>query len=94
MDRKLETLDDYVLACLSNGAKWTFWTLQEKIQAKTGRFYGEPTISQAIRNIRKQHMRAKYNLPDGEVVLKERIPDSTGYYYKLHPNVFKRWSKL
>lgn len=93
MQVSLDTLDDYVIACLSNGGRWTFWSLQEKIQAKTGRFYGEPTISQAIRNIRKDHMRAKYNLPDGEVVLKERIPESKGYYYYLHPNVIKRWSK-
>lgn len=89
----METLDDFVMACLSDGNKWTFWTMQEKIVSKTGRFYGEATISQAIRNVRKQHMRAKYKLPEGEVILKERIPNGKGYYYQLNPTVFRHWRK-
>lgn len=89
----MKTLDDYVMKCLSDGRPWTFWTMQEKILNETGKFYGEATISQAIRNVRKQHMRSRYKLPDGEVVLKERIPDGKGYYYRLDPKVFNHWSE-
>ncbi len=87
-------LDDYVMRCMSNFQWWTFWDLQTTIKEKTGQFYGEPTISAAIRNIRKDYMRSKYNLPkDGEVVAKERIPHKKGYRYKLTDAVIARWSK-
>jgi hypothetical protein len=88
----MDTLDDYVMKCLSNGQPWTFWTMQDKIYTKTGKFYGEATISQAIRNVRKDYMRKKYDLPDGEVVLKQRIDEGKGYYYRINPSVFQHWS--
>lgn len=90
----METLDDYVMRCLSNMEPWTFWSIQAKIHDKTGKFYGEPTISAAIRNARKDYMRDRWNLPrTGEVVIKERIPESKGYQYRLSPAVLKHWSE-
>ena len=89
----MDRLDDYVMKCMSNFQWWTFWDLQRVIKQNTGKFYGEPTISAAIRNIRKDYMRSKYNLPsDVEVVVKERIPQSKGYRYKLTNAVMNRWS--
>lgn len=78
------TLDDCVFLCMKNGEYWTFWTLQKTIEEKTGTFYGEPTISAAIRNLRKTPARVKYNLPmTGEVVEKKRIDYSKGWQYRL-----------
>ena len=88
------TLDDYVIKCMSNFQWWTFWDLQQMIQQKTGKFYGEPTISAAIRNIRKEYMRSKYNLPRNvEVVMRQQIPNKKGYRYKLTDAVMSQWSK-
>lgn len=87
-----KTLDDYVMLCMKDFNWWTFWTLQEAIKANTGKFFGEPTISAAIRNIRKDKMRAKYGLPrTGEVVVKERIPNAKGYRYRLSNEVMSNW---
>ena len=78
------TLDDCVYLCMRNGEWWTFWTLQSTIKERTGRFFGEPTISAAIRNLRKEKARDRYNLtPFGEVVEKRRIHGKKGYEYKL-----------
>lgn len=78
------TLDDCVFLCMRNGEYWTFWDLQKTIKEKTGTFYGEPTISAAIRNLRKDYARSKYNLPrTGEVVEKKRIAYSKGWQYRL-----------
>lgn len=81
---KLKTLDDFVWKCMSDGRYWTFWDLRDSIQRNTGNYYGEPTISAAIRNLRKEPARVKYNLPmTGEVVVKKRITGGKGYQYKL-----------
>lgn len=78
------TLDDCVFLCMRDGRWWTFWDLQSTIKEKTGKFYGEPTISASIRNLRKEHARQKYNLPKyDEVVEKKRRPTGKGYQYKL-----------
>ncbi len=78
------TLDDCVFLCMRDGRYWTFWDLRNVIKEKTGTFYGEPTISAAIRNLRKDYCRSKYNLPrTGEVVEKKRIDSSKGWKYKL-----------
>ena len=78
------TLDDCVYLCMRNGNWWTFWQLQQKIKAKVGIYYGEPSISAAIRDLRKQPQREKYNLkPLGEVVIKKRMFNSKGYEDKL-----------
>jgi len=87
-------VDDYVIKCMSDFKFWTFWQIQETIKIKTGKFYGEPTISAAIRNIRKDYMRSKYDLPRyGEVVERRRIPNGKGYQYKLTDAVMAQWSK-
>lgn len=81
---KLKTLDDFVWKCMSDGRYWTFWDLRDSIKKNTGNYYGEPTISAAIRNLRKEPARVKYNLPmTGEVVVKKRITGGKGYQYKL-----------
>ena len=81
--RKL-TLDDCVYFCMRNGEWWTFWSLQQSIKHKTDVFYGEPTISAAIRNLRKEPARVKYNLiSTGEVVEKRKQFNGNGFEYKL-----------
>lgn len=81
---KPNCLDDYVFVCMRNGKWWTFWELQQVIKEKTGKFYGEPTISAAIRNLRKDYARVKYNLsPINEVVEKKRLWNSNGWKYRL-----------
>ena len=81
---KPNCLDDYVYVCMRNGRWWTFWELQQVIKDKTGKFYGEPTISAAIRNLRKDYARVKYNLhPFNEVVEKKRLWNSNGWKYRL-----------
>lgn len=78
------TLDDCVYLCMRNGKWWTFWKLQQTIKNKTGKFYGEPSISAAIRDLRKEPQREKYKLkPYGEVIEKRRLFNSNGYEYKL-----------
>jgi|TARA_R110002020_G_scaffold318174_1_gene533722 hypothetical protein len=81
---KPNCLDDYVFVCMRNGKWWTFWELQQVIKEKTGKFYGEPTISAAIRNLRKDYARVKYNLSQcDEVVEKKRLWNSNGWKYRL-----------
>jgi len=83
MQKKL-TLDDCIYICMKNGNWWTFWELQQSIKKNTGNFYGEPTISAAIRNMRKDYAREKYKLPSfGEVIEKKRLWNSKGWKYKL-----------
>tara|TARA_Y100000004_G_C8918674_1_gene414363 strand:+ start:733 stop:1002 length:270 start_codon:yes stop_codon:yes gene_type:complete len=78
------SLDDCVYLCMRNGHWWTFWDLQKTIQEKTGKFYGEPTISASIRNLRKDWARSKYGLPQfGEVISKKRIHNGKGFQYRL-----------
>lgn len=78
------TLDDCVFLCMRNGQWWTFWELQKVIKQKSGVFYGEPSISAAIRNLSKQPAREKYKLPAlGEVYEKKRRSSGNGYKYKL-----------
>ena len=80
----LSSLDDYVHKCMSNGKFWSFWELKDCIKKNTGQTYGEPTISAAIRNLRKQPARIKYNLClSDEVIVKKRIDGGKGYQYKL-----------
>jgi transposase len=78
------TLNDCVYLCMRDNGWWTFWKLQQKIKDKTGVFYGEPSISAAIRDLRKEPQRKKYNLANfGEVVEKRKIFNSKGFEYKL-----------
>jgi len=85
-------LDHYVMMCLADFQPWTFWKMQAKINEKTGKFYGEPSISAAIRNVRKPYMRSRYNLPlTGEVIKREKIPNGKGYQYKLSELVIRNW---
>ena len=83
MAKKL-SINDCVFLCMRNGNWWTFWTLQKVIQERTGKFFGEPSISAAIRELRKTPSREKYNLPNtGEIVDKRRIHGGKGYEYRL-----------
>tara|TARA_B100000519_G_scaffold2391_1_gene2303 strand:+ start:177 stop:470 length:294 start_codon:yes stop_codon:yes gene_type:complete len=92
ISQKKLTLLDFVFAEMRNCKPWTFWELQEAIRNDFGNFYGEPTISAAIRELRKPHARIKYNLPQsGEVVLKERRLSGKGYTYRLAPSVLSHW---
>lgn len=84
MSKSKFSLDDCVYLCMRDGRWWTFWNLQKIIYEKTNKFYGEPSISAAIRNLRKDYAREKYKLPNfGEVVERKRIPNGKGYQYKL-----------
>ena len=82
------TLDDCVFLTMRKASinkRWlSFWEMQEIIKNSTGRFFGEPTISASIRNMRKDYCREAYNLPiNGEVIEKRRRKNSKGYEYKL-----------
>jgi hypothetical protein len=78
------TLNDAVFLCMRNGKWWTFWDLQTVIKEKTGVFYGEPTISAAIRNMRKSECRERYGISMYiDPITKKRISGSKGYKYKL-----------
>ncbi len=76
------TLNDCVYLCMKDGKWWTYWTLQKVIKERTGTFYGEPSISAAIRNLRKEKEKNKYGLPD-DAVIREKITNQKGYKYKL-----------
>jgi|TARA_Y100000015_G_C2359224_1_gene74422 hypothetical protein len=67
---------------MKDGKWWTYWTLQKVIKERTGTFYGEPSISAAIRNLRKEKEKNKYGLPD-DAVIREKITNQKGYKYKL-----------
>ena len=84
MSKKL-TLDDMVFLCMKDGITWwTYWSLQRVIKNKSGKFYGEPSISAAIRNLRKDRQREKYKLKKhGEVIEKRKIKNGKGYEFKL-----------
>ena len=90
MSRPNLSVTDCVYLCMRNGRYWTFWELQTAIKDKTGSFYGEPTISAGIRNLRKYEYRNKYGLPMlGDTITKRRIQrkifghHGKGYEYKL-----------
>ena len=84
MSLKNHSLDDMVFLVMRSEAYFTFWELQSIIKEKTGKFYGEPSISAAIRNLRKDDRRAKYKLPRyGEVVERKRRSSGKGYKYRL-----------
>ena len=81
---KPNSVTDYVYLAMSNGQWWTFWELQDVIKRNVGKFYGEPTISAAIRELRKYEPRKKYGLPlNGEIVIKRKIQNRKGNQYRL-----------
>tara|TARA_R100000995_G_C3375621_1_gene73719 strand:+ start:234 stop:509 length:276 start_codon:yes stop_codon:yes gene_type:complete len=81
---KKMTLTDCLYAIMKDGGWYTFWQLQEKIQA-FGKFYGEATISAGLRKLRNYEERKKYNLKEyGEVVEKRSRLAGKGYEYKLN----------
>jgi len=78
------TLDDRVFLIMNKGGWWTFWELRKIMGEHYGKWYGEPTISASIRNLRKEPARLKYRLSKyDEVVFKKRIENGRGYKYKL-----------
>ena len=84
------TRNDMVFEMMSNFQPWEFWKLQRAISEKYDEFYGEPSISAAIRDIRKPEARRRYNLPPtGEVVIKEKRPNGRGYQYRLAPQIIQ-----
>lgn len=81
---KPNSINDFVYLSMRNGQWWTFWSLQKNIQDMTGRFYGEPSLSASIRELRKHPSRVKYGLPlNGDIVIKKRITEGKGYQYRL-----------
>jgi len=81
---KKMTLTDCLYEIMKEGGWFTFWQLQEKIQA-FNKFYGEATISAGLRKLRNHEERKKYNLKlYGEVVEKRTRLAGKGYEYKLN----------
>lgn len=77
------SLDDCVYLCMRSGQWWNFWDLKKEFETK-GYYFGEPSISASIRNLRKGPAREKYNLPKfGEVIEKRKISGSKGFEYRL-----------
>ena len=84
VNMKKMTLTDCLYEIMKDGGWFTFWQLQEKIQA-FGKFYGEATISAGLRKLRNYEERKKYNLKlYGEVVEKRSRLAGKGYEYKLN----------
>ena len=84
------TRNDMVFDLMSNFQPWEFWRLQRAISEKFDKWYGEPSISAAIRDLRKPDARERYNLPPtGEVVIKEKRPNGGGYQYRLAPSIIQ-----
>lgn len=78
------SITDSVYLCLRKGRYMTFWEIQQMINQNTGKFFGEPSISAAIRDLRNEGPRSKYELhPYNEVVEKRRRKGSKAYEYKL-----------
>ena len=78
------SITDAVYLCLRKGNYMTFWEIQKMIKENTGKFFGEPSISAAIRDLRNDGPRAKYELhPYNEVVEKRRRVGSKAYEYIL-----------
>ena len=79
-------LNALVFNAMRKGHWWTFWELQEIIKVSSGKFYGEPTISAAIRNLRKLECRQRFGLPldmNVEIIDRKRIHGGKGYKYRL-----------
>ncbi len=83
------SVSEKVYWCMLDFRPWTFWELQQRIQNEFKSFYGEPTISAAIREIRKQPFRKKWNVPITVVdpVLKTRRQNGRGYQYRLNRTI-------
>ena len=87
MTNNLYSLNDCIYLCLKDGRYYTFWEIQAIIHDKTGKFYGEPTISAGIRNMRKDHCRERYGLKKtGGGGGKKGRETGRGYKYKLITN--------
>tara|TARA_R110000796_G_scaffold126135_5_gene240807 strand:- start:62 stop:340 length:279 start_codon:yes stop_codon:yes gene_type:complete len=85
MKNKKLSLDECVYRFMRGGSYWTFWELRDAIGSVTGQWFGEPSISAAIRNMRKDYAREQFELPKfGEVIEKKRRVDGKGYKYKLN----------
>lgn len=81
---KPSSVTDYVYLAMRDGQWWTFWELQDIIKKNVGKFYGEPTISASIRELRKSEQRKKYGLPlNGEIVIRKKIQNRKGNQYRL-----------
>jgi len=78
------SVTDCVYLCLRKGRYMMFHEIKEMITSNTGKFYGEATISAAIRDLRNEEPRIRYELhPYNEVVVKRKRANSKGYEYKL-----------
>ena len=87
-NRSSKTCTDLVFELMYDFKPWTFWDLQQTMADKVGQFYGEPTISASIREIRRPSFRKKYKLPDtGEVIIREKRSSGKGYQYRLAPTI-------
>jgi hypothetical protein len=83
-----KSMEGMIFELMSNFSWWTYWDLQDGISKKFGKFYGEPSISAGIRNLRKVDYRLKFGLPlEVEVIDKERIPEGKGYRFCLSHTV-------
>ena len=81
---KPSSVTDYVYLAMRDGQWWTFWELQDIIKKNVGKFYGEPTISASIRELRKSEQRKKYGLPlNREIVIRKKIQNRKGNQYRL-----------
>ena len=90
MPKNKLTLNDCVYLCLSEGGYWTFWKIQETILAKQETLYGEPSISAALRHLRKAEGRHRYGLPSyGPIVEMRKRQTGRGYEYKLNDSILE-----
>lgn len=99
------TLDDCVFLVLFKAYQRGNWLMLHEIQekifntyqkefgtkyAELNRYYGTPTVSASVRNMRKDYCRERYELfKYAEVIFKRRRRPSKGYEYRIQLNDHK-----
>ena len=66
---------------------WTYWELQDAIQYEFSKFYGEPSISAAIRSLRNNKVRKRLGLPlldiNVDPIESKKITGGRGWKFRL-----------
>tara|TARA_Y100001972_G_C7554901_1_gene278832 strand:+ start:399 stop:788 length:390 start_codon:yes stop_codon:yes gene_type:complete len=93
---KKVTIHEALFFFLKNGNKYTFWELRSRILEEYGQSYGEPSISAALRDFRKNQYRIKFDLPsfDFDPVIKKKRKGGRGYEYSFSATTLQHISKM
>lgn len=84
MNKNKPTVHDCVYMAMSQGMWWTPHELRQFILHKFNKPCSESGLTASMRDFRKPEYREKYELPNGEVLLKKRnYNNSSAWKYKL-----------